>query len=185
MNFHQRLLPLCLCLALALTSLAQEQIVAPNTPPAKQATIADLESYVETTRQQWQVPGLALAIVKDDQVVLSKGFGNRKSGSPETVDQHTLFAIASNSKAFTSAALAILVDEGKLKWDDRVTQHLPWFRLHDELATREIRVNDLLCHRSGLGTFSGDLLWWGTDYTPKQILQRAAELEPASSFRSA
>lgn len=185
MNFHQRLLPLCLCLALALTSLAQEQIVAPSTPPAKQATIADLESYVETTRQQWQVPGLAIAIVKDDQVVLSKGFGNRKSGSPETVDQHTLFAIASNSKAFTSAALAILVDEGKLKWDDRVTQHLPWFRLHDELATREIRVNDLLCHRSGLGTFSGDLLWWGTDYTPKQVLQRAAELEPASSFRSA
>jgi CubicO group peptidase (beta-lactamase class C family) len=77
------------------------------------------------------------------------------------------------------------VDEGKLKWDDRVSQHLPWFKLKDEFATREIRVNDLLCHRSGLGTFSGDLLWWGTDYTPKQVLQRANELEPASSFRSA
>lgn len=185
MNLHQRLHSLFICLAAALTSLAQEQIAAPDTSSAIRETIQQYDSYVETARQQWQVPGLAIAIVKDDQVLLSKGFGNRRVGAVESVDQHTLFAIASNSKAFTSAALAILVDEGKLKWDDRVTQHLPWFRLRDEFATREIRINDLLCHRSGLGTFSGDLLWWGTDYSPKQILQRAAELEPASSFRSA
>ncbi len=185
MNLHQRLLSLFICLAVALTSLAQEQIAAPETSSAIRETIQQYDSYVETARQQWQVPGLAIAIVKDDQVLLSKGFGNRRVGAVESVDQHTLFAIASNSKAFTSAALAILVDEGKLKWDDRVTQHLPWFRLRDEFATREMRINDLLCHRSGLGTFSGDLLWWGTDYSPKQILQRAAELEPASSFRSA
>jgi len=185
MNLHQSLLSLFICLASALVSLAQQELSAPATDIATQETITQFESYVETARQQWQVPGLAIAIVKDDQVLLSKGFGNRRSGSVETVDQHTLFAIASNSKAFTSAALAILVDEGKLKWDDRVSQHLPWFRLRDDFATREIRVNDLLCHRSGLGTFSGDLLWWGTDYTPKQVLQRAAELELASSFRSA
>lgn len=185
MNLHQRLNSLFICLAAAFTSLAQEQIAAPDASSAIRETISQYASYVETARQQWQVPGLAIAIVKDDQVLLSKGFGNRRVGAVESVDQHTLFAIASNSKAFTSAALAILVDEGKLKWDDRVTQHLPWFRLRDEFATREIRINDLLCHRSGLGTFSGDLLWWGTDYSPKQILQRAAELEPASSFRSA
>ena len=185
MNLHQRLNSLFICLAAAFTSLAQEQIAAPDASSAIRETISQYASYVETARQQWQVPGLAIAIVKDDQVLLSKGFGNRRVGAVESVDQHTLFAIASNSKAFTSAALAILVDEGKLKWDDRVTQHLPWFRLRDEFATREIRINDLLCHRSGLGTFSGDLLWWGTDYSPKQILQRAAVLEPASSFRSA
>ena len=185
MNLHQRLHSLFICLAAALTSLAQEQLSAPELSSATRETISQYESYAETARQQWQVPGLAIAIVKDDQVLLSMGFGNRRVGAVESVDQHTLFAIASNSKAFTSAALAILVDEGKLKWDDRVTQHLPWFRLRDEFATREIRINDLLCHRSGLGTFSGDLLWWGTDYSPKQILQRAAELELASSFRSA
>lgn len=187
MNHYYRLLSLFVCLSFVLatrSSYAQEQVTAPDAATANLATIAQFEAYVESARQQWQVPGLAIAIVKDDQVLLSKGFGNRRVGSVETVDQHTLFAIASNSKAFTSAALAILVDEGKLKWDDRVTQHLPWFRLKDELATREIRVNDLLCHRSGLGTFSGDLLWWGTGYSPKQVLQRAAELEPASSFRS-
>lgn len=185
MKLHQRLNSLFICLAAALTSLAQEQLSAPELSSATRETISQYESYAETARQQWQVPGLAIAIVKDDQVLLSMGFGNRRVGAVESVDQHTLFAIASNSKAFTSAALAILVDEGKLKWDDRVTQHLPWFRLRDEFATREIRINDLLCHRSGLGTFSGDLLWWGTDYSPKQILQRAAELELASSFRSA
>ena len=185
MKLHPRLHSLFICLAAALTSLAQEQLSAPALSSATRETISQYESYAETARQQWQVPGLAIAIVKDDQVLLSMGFGNRRVGAVESVDQHTLFAIASNSKAFTSAALAILVDEGKLKWDDRVTQHLPWFRLRDEFATREIRINDLLCHRSGLGTFSGDLLWWGTDYSPKQILQRAAELELASSFRSA
>ena len=189
MKISQTPLLLFVCFALAcdarLLSLAQEaNPAAPDVVAANRETIAQFEAYAEAARQQWQVPGLAIAIVKDDQVLLSKGFGNRRIGAVETVDQHTLFAIASNSKAFTSAALAILVDEGKLKWDDRVTKHLPWFRLKDELATREIRVNDLLCHRSGLGTFSGDLLWWGTPYTPKQVLQRAAELEPASSFRS-
>ncbi len=182
---------LILCSTLLLTgrltgrSLAQEQVAAPDALVKAREAIAQFDAYVEAARVEWQVPGLAIAVVKDDQVLLSKGYGNRRVGSAETVDQHSLFAIASNSKAFTSAALAILVDEGKLKWDDHVTQHLPWFRLKDDVATREIRVNDLLCHRSGLGTFSGDLLWWGTGYSPKQVLQRASELEPESSFRSA
>lgn len=148
------------------------------------ALIAEFDQYVSKAQREWQVPGLAVAIVKDDQLLLSKGYGLRRAGSAETVDQNTLFAIASNSKAFTAAALAILVDEGKLKWDDHVSKHLPWFRLKDEFATRDIRVRDLLCHRSGLGTFSGDLLWWGTEYSSKEILERAVHLDPASSFRS-
>ena len=125
---------LFICLAAALTSLAQEPLAAPDAAIATREAISQYEAYVEAARQQWQVPGLAVAIVKDDHVLLSKGFGNRRVGSVEAVDQHTLFAIASNSKAFTAAALAILVDEGKLKWDDRVTQHLPWFRLRDEFS---------------------------------------------------
>lgn len=146
--------------------------------------IVDLDAYIEQARKDWEVPGLAVAVVKDDKVVLSKGYGTKKIGIEDLIDNQTLFAIASNSKAFTAAALSILVDEGKVRWDDRVTKHLPWFRLHDPLASSDIRVSDLLCHRSGLGTFSGDLLWWGTDYSPREILERSAHLEPTAPFRA-
>jgi len=169
---------------LATHCCAQESSTRPNTKPDLAAIIAEFDQYVSKAQSEWRVPGLAVAVIKDDQVLLSKGYGLRRVGAPDPVDQHTLFAIASNSKAFTAAALAILVDEGKLKWDDRVNTILPWFRLKNEYATREIRIRDLLCHRSGLGTFSGDLLWWGTDYSTKEILERSAQLEPATSFRS-
>lgn len=147
-------------------------------------TVAALDQYIEETRQEWQVPGLAVAIVQGDQVLLSKGYGVLEQGSVKPVDQHSLFAIASNSKAFTAAGLAMLVDDGKLRWDDPVHKYLPWLQLSDPLASSELRVRDLLCHRSGLGTFSGDLLWWGTPYSPRQVLERAVFLPPASSFRA-
>jgi CubicO group peptidase (beta-lactamase class C family) len=146
--------------------------------------VAELDGLVRAAREQWGVPGLAVGIVKDDSLVLCRGYGTRESGRDEPIDEHTLFAIASNSKAFTAVALAILVDEKKLAWDDRVEQYLPWFRLSDPLATAELRVRDLLCHRSGLGTFSGDLLWWGTAYSPREVLQRASHLQLETSFRS-
>lgn len=146
--------------------------------------IAALDAYIAKARDDWKVPGLAVAIVQGDKVLLSKGYGVLEAGSSNPVDEHSLFAIASNSKAFTSAALAMLVDEGKLQWDDRVSQHLPWFRLRDPWASADIRVRDLLCHRSGLGTFSGDLLWWGTPYSAREVLERAALLEPAVPFRA-
>ncbi|MFN3189518.1 MAG: serine hydrolase [Aureliella sp.] len=145
--------------------------------------IAELRTYIEQVRNQWSVPGLAVAIVKNDQVLMAEGFGYLEVGGDEPVDGDTLFAIASNTKAFTSAALAILVDEGKLAWDDRVDRYLPWLRLKDPM-TRDLRIRDLLCHRSGLGTFSGDLVWWGTKYSPREVLERAIHLEPASPFRS-
>ena len=164
--------------------MGQDSAVRSGSDSKIAGLIGELDQYVARAQREWQVPGLAIAVVKDDQVLLSKGYGVRRIGTSDTVDQKTLFAIASNSKAFTAAALAILVDEGKLNWDDHVTKHLPWFRLKDDFATREIRVRDLLCHRSGLGTFSGDLLWWGTEYSAKEVLERAAFLEPTSSFRS-
>lgn len=144
----------------------------------------ELAAYIETVRKQWQVPGLAVGVVKDGEIVLCQGFGVLESGTDEKVDQHTLFAIASNSKAFTSAALAILVDEGKLDWDDHVSKHLPWFKLSDPLATSDLRVRDLLCHRSGLGTFSGDAVWWCTNYSTRQVLQRIDDLKFANPFRA-
>lgn len=150
---------------------------------AKEA-IQKFDAYAAKALQDWKVPGLAIAIVKDNQVLLSKGYGVCRIGGQDMVDEHTLFAIASNTKAFTATALAILVDEGKVKWDDHVRKYLPWFQLKNEFAAQDMRVRDLLCHRSGLGTFSGDLLWWGTSYTPKEILMRAAELEPAAPFRA-
>ncbi len=164
---------------------AQQTAVAGDSTTAEQTKIIEsLDTFIEETRQTWQVPGLAVAIVKDDQVVLAKGYGVRQADSDAAVDGDTLFAIASNSKAFTAAGLAILVDEGRIGWDDPVGDYLPWLRLQDPLATSELTIRDLLCHRSGLGTFSGDLVWWGTDYSPRELLTRARHLKPASSFRS-
>lgn len=143
-----------------------------------------LDAYFAETREDWQVPGFAVAIVKDDQVVFAKGYGVRELGRTETVDEHTLFAIASNSKAFTAAALAKLVDEGKITWTDRVVDHLPYFKLYSPFVTREMRIRDLLSHRSGLGTFSGDIVWYGTDYSREEVLRRISNLEPAGEFRA-
>jgi len=146
--------------------------------------VRGIDGYVREVLPQWAVPGLALAIVYRGEVVLAQGYGVRRVDSDDAVDQHTLFAIASNTKAFTAAALAMQVDAGRLEWDDRVIDHLPYFQVYDAYATREMRVRDLLCHRSGLGTFSGDLLWYGTGYDPAEVIRRVRFLEPTSSFRS-
>ncbi|MBX7218836.1 MAG: serine hydrolase [Blastocatellia bacterium] len=156
--------------------LAQEKPAAPD--------LKELESYTTKAMQEWNVPGLGFAIVKDDKVVFAKGFGVRKLGEPTPVDEHSVFAIASCSKAFTAAALGILVDEGKIKWDDPVTKYLPQFQLYDAYATREMTIRDLLCHRSGLATFGGDLLWYDTTYSRDEVIRRVRHLKPTSSFRS-
>ena len=146
--------------------------------------LKEIDEYATKAMRDWQVPGFAIAIVKDDKVIFAKGYGVRERGKPAPVDERTLFAIASNSKAFTSAALAMLVDEGKLKWDDPVTKYLPEFQLYDPYVTRELTIRDLLSHRSGLATFGGDLLWYETNYDRKEILRRIRYLKPTSSFRS-
>ena len=150
-----------------------------------QAPPKNLDSYVESVLKAFEVPGIALAIVKDGKVVVAKGFGVRKIGEAAKVDEHTLFGIASNSKAFTSTALGILVEEGKLEWDAPVLRYLPWFRLSDPYVTRELTVRDLLVHRSGLGLGAGDLLWWPpSTYNRKDIAKRLQFIPLATSFRS-
>ncbi|MCP2521141.1 beta-lactamase family protein, partial [SCandidatus Aminicenantes bacterium Aminicenantia_JdfR_composite] len=114
---------------------------------------------MEKVRKEWEVPGLAVALVKDRKMIFAKGYGVRKLGEYTPVTPETLFGIASNTKAFTAAALAILVDEGKIKWDDPVIKYLPDFCMYDPYVTREITVRDLLTHRSGLGLGAGDLLY--------------------------
>jgi CubicO group peptidase (beta-lactamase class C family) len=146
--------------------------------------LAKLDSYIEKARAEWEVPGLAVAIVKDGKVAFAKGYGVKEQGRQDPVDADTLFAIASNTKAFTSAAIAILSDEKKVKWDERVSDILPYFELYDPWVSHEMRVDDLLCHRSGLKTFSGDLLWYGTSYSREEIIRRARYLKPAFPFRA-
>ncbi len=159
--------------------LAPRPLVGQSLPPA------DLDAWVARAMKEFEVPGIALAIVKDDSVVLARSYGVRRLGESGPVDEHTLFGIASNSKAFTAAAIAMLVDEGKISWDDPVQKHLPSFQLFDPWVARELTVRDLLCHRSGLGLGAGDLLFWpDTDVTRDQVVAAARFIRPASSLRS-
>ena len=136
---------------------------------AQQAPGADFDEYVNKAIKDWGVPGVAIAIVKDDRIVFAKGFGVRELNKPAPVDEHTLLAIGSSSKAFTAASLAMLVDEGKLKWDDPATKHLPGFQVFDPYSTRELNVADLISHRSGLAR--GDLLWYASAYDRIEVLR--------------
>lgn len=149
----------------------------------KAVDLSQLEAYFVEAMRDWMIPGMAVAIVKNGKVVLAKGFGVKEYSKLDKVDEITLFAIASNTKAFAAAALAILVDEGKIKWDDRVCEYLSYFKLYDPYVTEEMRIRDLLCHRSGLGTFSGDLLWYETPYTAEEVVKRARYLKQAFGFR--
>ncbi len=145
----------------------------------------NLGSDVKRVMQAFDVPGIAIAIVKDGKVIAAEGFGVRKLGEPVKVDGKTLFEIASNSKAFTAAGLAMLVDEGKLEWDDPVVKHLPDFRMYDPYVTAELTVRDLLVHRSGLGLGAGDLMWWPTTtFTTDEIIHNLRYIKPATSFRN-
>ena len=164
---------------------AQTQAPAPAIAAIAPASAYDLEQDVTRTMKAFDVPGIAIAVVKDGQVIAARGFGVRKLGEPAKVDGKTLFEIASNSKAFTAAALAMLVDEGKLKWDDPVVKHLPDFQMYDAYVTREMTVRDLLTHRSGLGLGAGDLLWWPTtNFSTDEIIEKLRYIRPATSFRS-
>nr|WP_229474969.1 serine hydrolase [Pseudoduganella lurida] len=153
---------------------------------AATAPAFDLARDVNLALKTFDVPGIAIAIVKDGKVVATQGFGVRRKGDPAPVTGKTLFEIASNSKAFTAVALAQLVDEGKLKWDDPVIKYLPDFRMHDPYVTQEMTIRDLLVHRSGLGLGAGDLLWWPTTtFSTDEIIQRLRYVKLSTSFRSA
>ncbi|MBV9880472.1 MAG: serine hydrolase, partial [Gemmatirosa sp.] len=146
---------------------------------------AGFDAYAAAALRTFDTPGAAVAVVLDGRVVMAAGYGVRTLGRAEPVTGHTLFQIASNTKAFTTAVLATLVDDGTLAWDDRVTRHLPWFELADPYVTRALTVRDLLTHRSGLGLGAGDLLWYGSDYPRDTVLWRLRHARLATSFRSA
>jgi CubicO group peptidase (beta-lactamase class C family) len=146
---------------------------------------ADMDSYAARVLKTFDVPGLSVGIVKDGKLVFAKGYGVRKLGESALVDENTLFPIGSNTKAFTSALLASLVDAGKLAWDDPVYQRLPGFQMYDPYVSHEMTIRDLLTHRSGMGLGEGDLLFWPTTtYTRDEIIYRLRFMKPASSFRS-
>ena len=176
--------PRARCVALITLILLSSALVT-SAQTTKTSVPNDLDEFAARVLKEFEVPGLAVAIVKDGKVLLAKGYGVRKLGDPTPVDENTLFGIASNTKAFTAAALAMLVDEGKITWDDPVTRHLPSFQLYDPYVTREMTIRDLLTHRSGLGLGAGDLLWWPpSDYSRDEIIKRFRYVKPATSFRS-
>src|SRR5262245_31499985 len=150
----------------------------------------DVDAMVAAAMRAFDVPGMAVAIVKDGRTILTKGYGVRCLPDPRqdcdgAVDEHTLFPIASNTKVFTAAALGLLVEQKRLEWDAPVTRYLPWFRLSNPYVTAELTVRDLLVHRSGLGLGAGDLLWWpASTYSRNEIARRLKDVPLATSFRS-
>ncbi len=161
---------------------AQETATPPAEPVSSAAVLRDFSAYVRDAMKAWKVPGIAIAVVRNDTVVLAEGYGVRTIGERDRVDEQTLFAIGSASKAFTAAAVGMLVDDGELRWEDPATKYLPGFQLYDPYVTREITVRDLLTHRSGLER--GDLMWYGTSYDREEIIRRVRYLEPSWSLRS-
>lgn len=145
-----------------------------------------IDKLVKEAMETFNVVGVAVGIVKDGKVIHNKGYGIKSIETNEPVNEHTNFAIASNTKAFTTAALSILVDEGKLSWDDKVVDHIPEFKMYNEYVTQNFNIVDLVTHRSGLGLGAGDLMWWpgGTDFTITDILSCFQYFEPTSAFRT-
>lgn len=153
---------------------------------AQTAAPPDLDAWVLRAMRTFEVPGIGLAIVNDGGTVVAKGYGVRKLGETAPVDAHTLFGIASNTKAFTATALGLLVEAGKIEWDAPVVRYLPDFAMFDPYVTRELTIRDLLVHRSGFGLGAGDLLWWPpSTYDRKEIARRLRFIPPSTSFRSA
>lgn len=188
---HMRLLPppfrclmaLGLFLLMPWSATAADALMAAE-PRDSTFDPAELDAWVAQVRERFEVPGIAVAVVKDGQVVLERGWGVREVGEPAPVDEHTLFAIASNTKAFTAASLSMLADEGKLSLDDRVVDHLPGFRMSDPYVTGQMRIRDLLTHRSGLGLGAGDLLFWpGSDYRNEEVVRRLKDVPLKTGFR--
>lgn len=142
-----------------------------------------LAAIVESSRRAWEVPGLAVAIVRGDDLEYLEGHGVRRQGDRKTITPDTLFPLGSCTKAFTTAALALLADEKKLSWDDRVRKHVSFFRLSDALADNQVSLRDLLCHRTGVGTH--DLLWYRAAWAPEEAVRRVGHLPLDRPFRSA
>ena len=145
-----------------------------------------IDSLTELVLKTFNVPGIAVGVVKDGKLIHAKGYGVANLNTGKKVDEHTLFGVASNSKAMTAAVLGQLVDEGKIKWDDRVTDYIPEFKMYDPYVTDAFTIRDLLTHRSGLGLGAGDLMMFpdGSNFTKKDIIHNVRYLKPVSAFRT-
>ena len=149
-------------------------------PDALDATAVD--RIVQEALKAWDVPGVAVAIVRDDNVVYLKGHGVRELGHKDPVTPDTLFPIASCTKSFTTTAMAMLVDEGKMGWDDPVRKHLDYFHLYDPLADANVTLRDLVTHRTGVR--GHELLWYRSPWTPEEVVRKMALVKPDRPFRS-
>lgn len=147
-------------------------------------SVEQFRTAAQEALEAFEVPGFSVGIIKDGKVVLAEGFGTRTAGKEETVDEHTLFAIASNTKAFVSTSIVKLHEEGKLDINKPVRDYLPYFQLYDEYVSSHMMVRDLLCHRAGLGTFSGDFMWYKSDLPAESVLRRIHHLPQAYEFRA-
>jgi CubicO group peptidase (beta-lactamase class C family) len=169
-----------------LTTMASADDAPPKTevtPERVKSALEKLENLTNQTLKSTGVPGIAIAVVHRDQVVYKQGFGLREAGKADRIDADTVFQVASMSKPIASTVLAAMVGEGRIAWDDRVIDHDPGFRMFDPFVTRELRLRDLLCHRSGLPEHCGDLLE-DVGYDRNEVLRRLRFQPPASSFRS-
>ena len=144
---------------------------------------SEIENYIEDAREAWGVPGMSVAIVKDGRIFSNRGYGVLETGTQAEVDENTLFAIASNTKAFVSSSLGILHQEGKLNLKDKVQEYIPGFMLYDAYASSEATISDLLCHRGGLGTYSGDVVWYKTDFAANEVVDKIRFVPQKYSFR--
>ena len=168
-----------LCLVLCLLLLSRASV--PGQTPGPAGPLKAVDAYVEKGLGDWRIPGLAIAVVKDDKVILLSGYGVREAGRPEKVDGQTLFGIGSATKSFTAAAVGLLVDEKKMAWDDPVTKHLPEFQLYDAGLTQQVTLRDLLTHRTGLPRANGTLL---SGYGRAETARRMRYLKPVAGLRS-
>lgn len=171
MTIHKKILLVACCLIPFLIT-AQ--------PTSKQ--ISEFDQFVLRGVKEWDIPGLGVVVVKDNKVIYKKGIGVREIGKPDPVDTQTLFACASTTKAITATGMGMLVDEGKVNWDDAVVKYLPDFKLYDANVTRELKIRDLFTHNSGVG--NSDFLWVYMDIPDDEIVKRLEFVKPSYSLRS-
>lgn len=144
----------------------------------------NIDDYISESMKRWKIPGMSVAVIENGKLSYIKGYGVKELGKQEKVDENTLFAVASNSKAFTGLAIAILENEGRLKLDDNVSKFIPNIKMYDDISTQLLTIKDVLTHRIGTGTFHGDFITWGTNYTDLELIDKLQYLKPVFGFRS-
>ena len=143
--------------------------------------VKEFDAYIQKGMKDWEIPGMAVVVVKDNKILLKKGYGVKELGNSDPVDINTLFVMASTTKALTAVGMGMLVDEGKVKWSDRVIDHLPELHLYDPYVTQELRIKDLFTHNSGVG--NSDFLWTAMQIPGEEIMNKMEMVEPSYSFR--